>query len=287
MKRIFALFLCALLVLSLCPAALAVGEGTVNTTGNAAYVVDDANLLTDSQEAQLNELAASISRRQRCDVVIVTVSDVGAKDIMDYADDYFDYNGYGYGVDRSGILFLLSMADRDYWLSTRGEAISAFTDDGLDYLFSKCRSYLADDDYFSGFRAYLNTADTMLCAYNGTLPDDLMEEYQAEFDRFRGVRGRPNLGFSILLALPIGFLFALIFTAVLRGQLKSVRMRYDAAGYRRPNSMHLDRKRDVYLYAHTTSRVIETNRSSGGGGGHSSTHTSSSGATHGGRGGKF
>ena len=49
--------------------------------------------------------------------------------------------------------------------------------------------------------------------------------------------------------------------------------------------MHLDRNRDIYLYANVTSRVIETNRGSGGGG--SSVHISSSGATHGGGGGKF
>ena len=287
MKRLFAILLCLLTLLCLSPLAAAEDGLTVQISGSSgAYVVDNAGLLSASEEAALTELAESLSRRQQCDVVILTESGTGGKSPMDYADDYFDYNGYGYGADRSGILLLLSMAERDYWISTRGSAIQAFTDDGLEYLWSKCSAYFGDDDYYRGFRAYLNTADTMLSAYNGTLSESALSDYQQDFDRFLGKKGRPDLGFTILLSLAIGFLIALIFSASLKGQLKSVRMRYDAAGYKRPDSMHLERNRDIYLYANTTSRVIETRRS-GGGGGHSSTHISSSGATHGGHGGKF
>ena len=248
-------------------------------------MVDNADLLTGSEEQALLSLANDISQRQQCDIVILTEYDIGSKSPMEYADDYFDYNGYGYGNDRSGLLLLLSMADRDWWISTRGTAIQAFTDDGIQYAFSKAKDDLSDGYYYDGFEAFLKTSDTMLSAYNGTLSDDELADFQEDFDDFRGIRKKPGVVKTTIISVILGFLIAFIPSASLRSQLKSVKSNYSATNYRRPNSMHLERNRDIYLYANTTSRVIETNRGSGGGG--SSTHISSSGATHGGGGGKF
>ena len=257
----------------------------ITGTADAVRVVDHADLLSEREEQALLELADEISQRQQCDVVVLTENIISPKTPMEYADDYFDYNGYGYGADRSGILLLLSMEDRDWWISTRGSAIQAFTDNGIQYLFSKCKSDISDGDYYDGFERYLNCADTMLSAYNGTLSDDELAELQDDFNDFMGVRKKPGIGKTVLFALIIGFVLAFIPSSLLRSELKSVRNNYSAGNYKRSNSFHLDRNRDIYLYANTTSRVIETNRSSGGGG--SSTHISSSGATHGGGGGKF
>lgn len=61
----------------------------------AAYVVDDAGLLTDSEENSLNETLKEISNRQNCQVVVVTTNSLDGKSAEAYADDYYDYNGYG------------------------------------------------------------------------------------------------------------------------------------------------------------------------------------------------
>lgn len=284
MKRVLSLLFSALLVLCLAFTVYAEDDFSIQITSTASpLVVDNANLLTDDEEADLLQLAGEISQRQQCDVVIVTENDIGAKSPMDYADDYFDYHGYGQGADRSGILLLLSMAERDWRVSTHGFAIQAFTDDGIQYLWSKASSRISNGSYAGGFRAYLNTADTMLSAYHGTLNDQELADFQDDFNQFTGKK--PNPIKTTLFALVAGFLLAFIPSSSLRAQLKSVRPKYDAANYKRSNSMHLDRNRDIYLYANTTSRLIETQRSSGGSG--SSTHISSSGATHGGGGGKF
>lgn len=287
MKRFFSLFMVLLLVSALTLAVNAEDGLTLQITGtaDAVRVVDHADLLSEREEQALLELADEISQRQQCDVVVLTENVISPKTPMEYADDYFDYNGYGYGADRSGILLLLSMEDRDWWISTRGSAIQAFTDNGIQYLFSKCKSDISDGDYYDGFERYLNCADTMLSAYNGTLSDDELAELQDDFNDFMGVRKKPGIGKTVVFALIIGFVLAFIPSSLLRSELKSVRNNYSAGNYKRSNSFHLDRNRDIYLYANTTSRVIETNRSSGGGG--SSTHISSSGATHGGGGGKF
>ena len=291
MKRVLSVLLILLLLPSL--ALLCAAETPLTVVGAEdvkSYVIDFGELLSDEEEARLDQKAAEISGRQGMDLVILTVDDLDGKSAMAYADDYFDYNGYGQGTERSGLLLLLSMADRDWWISTRGSAIQAFTDDGIQYVFDKAKSDISTGYYAEGFDRFLDTADTMMSAYNGTLSEEALDEFQTDFNQFAGynqepVRQKPGIVKTTVIALIAGFVLAFIPSSFLRSELKSVRSNYSASNYRRPDSMHLDRNRDIYLYANTTSRVIETQRSSGGGG--SSTHISSSGATHGGGGGKF
>ena len=292
MKRGILFFLTLILAWSLCAVASAEDGLTVQILSNSElpHVVDQANLLSDDEEAALTALAESISAKQACDVVILTEYGLGGQLPRDYADDYFDYNGYGVGADRSGILLLLDMEERDWWISTRGDAIQAFTDNGIQYLWSKSAAWISGASYKRGFEAFLNTADTMLSAYHGTLSEEELEAFEEDYAEFTGdsdypTRRKPSVVKTTVFALGIGAVLGFLLIGGAKAQLKSVRSNYSATNYRRPESMHLDGKRDIYLYANTTSRVIETQRTGGGGG--SSTHISSSGATHGGGGGKF
>ena len=60
-------------------------------------VVDEADLLTDTEESELLAQVDEISERQQVDVAVVTVNSLEGKDIQDYTADYYDYNGYGMG----------------------------------------------------------------------------------------------------------------------------------------------------------------------------------------------
>ena len=97
-------------------------------------LVDDAGLLTEEEADALLDKLEEISERQECEVAVVTVDSLEGKTSQDYADDFYDYNGYGYGIDDVGILLLISMEDRDYAITTYGFGITAFTDAGLQYV---------------------------------------------------------------------------------------------------------------------------------------------------------
>ena len=101
----------------------------------AQRLYDGADLLTDEEEAALLERLDTLSEALQFDVVIVTAENIGTRTPMEFADDYYDYNGFGFdGRDKDGCLLLISMADRDWWVSTRGEGITAL-----------------DSDYFIGY----------------------------------------------------------------------------------------------------------------------------------------
>ena len=279
MKRLISLFIVLLLVGTLCGSAFAYGVSPL--------VVDEAGLLTDSERESLLKTAGEITERQQCDVVIVIVESLEGKSSMDYADDYFDYRGYGYGNEDDGVLLLIPVKERDAWISTFGFGVTAFTDYGIDCVFDQIVDALGDDDdWYAACRAYLSACDDLLSqAREGNPLDDYYGDSSRQPKLTFGEKVKKQLRPGvIILSLVIGFLIALIATAIQKGKVKNVKWQQNATNYMRENSMQMDVCTDQFLYANTTSRRIETQHRSGGGGGGSSTHISSSGRSHGGGG---
>jgi len=240
---------------------------TVTVSASSSLLVDEAGLLTGSEAASLERQLTEISNRQGVDIVIVTVDSTGGASTMDYADDYFDYGGYR----TDGILLLVSMEDRDWWISTTGYGITAITDAGLDYISDRFVSYLTDGEYAQAFREFATLCDEFITQAKTGDPYD---SHNLPKDPF-------NFLINLLIALAIGLVAALIFTGSMKAKLKTVRQQPKADAYLKPGSLALTQSRDLYLYTHTDRR--EKPQSGGG----SSTHTSSSGTSHGGGGGKF
>ena len=241
-------------------------------------VFDDAEVLTEDEDNELEGALEELSLRQSFDVTIATIESLESVDydsMEAYADDLYDFCQFGYGADRDGVLLLVSVGDRKWHISTCGYGITAFTDAGIQYLGEQMTPDMADGDYAAAFRTFIQWTDTYVTAAREGHPYD--------------VDNMPHEPLSILylgLALVIGLVTALIVTGVMKSQLKSVAPQRDATDYVRQGSMKLTNQRDLYLYreVHRTERPKETDSGSSGG---SSTHTSSSGATHGGGGGSF
>ena len=84
-------------------------------------VYDDGELLTDAEEERLQELLVETAKRTEQDLIVVTIRDNGGKEAGDYADDFYDEHGFGYEKDNgSGVLFLIDMDARDFYISTAG-----------------------------------------------------------------------------------------------------------------------------------------------------------------------
>lgn len=243
-------------------------------------VVDDADLLTESEEDALEEKIEAIMTEQSFDVVIHTTPTTGGKSVVAYSDDYFDYNGYGYGSNYDGLIFVLVMDTRDYYTSTCGYGITAFTDYGIDYIGDRVVSYLSDGEYYDAFSEYLYYVEDFLVKAKSGNPVDSYDVASEESLASKLIN-------AILPALAIALLIAFIVTMVLKSGMKTVKQNPLANNYIKNGSFKLTNSRDIYLYSHTSKVRRETSSSSSGGGGGSSTHTSSSGSSHGGGGGKF
>jgi uncharacterized protein len=233
---------------------------------------DEADLLTDAEEARLLSRLESLSSSVGMDVVIALVNSTGELSPMEYADDFFDYNGYGRGDNRDGLVLLISMEYSDWWVSTRGYAIEAFTDAGIAYIGEKVTPYLSDGDYAAAFDEFAAQCDTFIAQAKTGDPFDTHNLPKEPF----------NKGMALVIAVVAGFIIGKIYAGKLKGELTSVRRQTAAVGYVREGSLNVTNSNEFFLYRNV-SRSAKPTSSSGG----SSTHKSSSGASHGGGGGKF
>lgn len=229
-------------------------------------VVDLADLLSDSEEDTLRSKLDDISTRHNCDVVVVTVQNIGNKSAMEFADDFYDYNDYR----PDGIMLLVSMGTRDWWVSTTGSGITAITDPALRKIEDDAVSRLTSGEYYSAFNKYADLCDDFLT--------------QAE-------NGKPysppaiGTGTAGVIAAGVGLLTGAIGTGSMKSKLKSVHQKTGASDYMRRDSLNIMRADEIYLFSNVTrTPIVREERGSGGGGG---VHISSSGTSHGGGGGKF
>lgn len=57
-------------------------------------------------------------------------------------------------MKRDGLLLLISTEENDWYISTHGYAIYAFTDDGISYIGKKPKPYLSGGDFAGAFDAF-------------------------------------------------------------------------------------------------------------------------------------
>lgn len=91
----------------------------INSVVALAYknlVFDEAGLLTQDEIVSLETEANELSEKYNMDIVITTTDDTGGLSSREYADDYFDYNGFGVGSEYDGILFLIDMDNREAYI---------------------------------------------------------------------------------------------------------------------------------------------------------------------------
>lgn len=284
---VWLLFL-SLAVVTLLPAAdhPAIAQ-TIPAERQADRLVDGAGLLSAAASAALLAKLDEISDRQACDVVIVTTNSLNGKTATAYADDFFDYTGYGYGEDDDGILFLISMGERDWAISTHAFGVEAFTEAGQAWMMNQVLPILSSGSYASAFNRFADLADDLLTqARNGVPYDERVRMPKAGAGAAAAEKTEEDTVGKIAWSVAIAFGLSFVPVTIMKSAHKSVRPKNQADDYVRPGSFRLTRKNDRFLYRNISRTRRETQSSSGGGGG-GSTHTSSSGRSHGGSSGKF
>ena len=251
---------------------------------DGSYVIDDANILSAAEELMLESKISLLRVKHNYDIVIVTNPTTNGQSAMDYADDYYDYNGYGYGRNRDGMLFLITFNDnegyRTYWTSTTGCGIDAFTDYGIDLLGDEIRPYLLDGDYYRAFDKYLDLCDEFLEEYEKGTPYDYNHPRYSK-EAKGGVIGASGI---------VGAIISFITVGTMRSKLSNTRKASKENQYYNWGDVDMRNRSDIFLYSHTVSHRIQRSSGGGGGGGGgggSSVHISSSGSSHGGGGGHF
>lgn len=265
-KKIIAALFAVVLILSVIVPGTVIFAEDADLSVHYSRLNDMEGLLDDAAAQRVSARLDEVRSKLDFDIVIVTCADLGGKTMEEYADDFYDYNGFGCGSNRDGALLLLNMEDRKWHISTRGYGITAFTDYGIQQAGDAIKEYF-DTDCEKAFDLFIDKCEEYV---------NLAREGKP-YDRSLSLIWIP-------ISLIVGFVIANIVVGSMKKKLKSVRSQAAASSYVREDSLNITDSRDIYLYA-TVTRTAKPDDSSSSGG--SSTHTSSSGATHGGGGGSF
>lgn len=273
MKIRLSLLVLVILLVSLIPLS-AYGDRSIPDERLLPRLVDNAFLLSDDEVAKLTSKLDAISERQNLDVVVITVDSLEGHTPTGFADDVYDYNGFGMGQNRDGILLLLSMEERDWAISTHGYGITAFTDAGQKHMTDIFLGDISKGKYYQGFEKFADLADDFISQARSGAPYDV-----------KNLPKKPMSPIWILISIVGGVLVGFISTGSMKSSLKSVSKQRVASKYLVDTSMAAFANNDLFLYSTVTKTEKKKESESSGGG--SSTHTSSSGSTHGGSSGKF
>ena len=242
-----------------------------DNTAKYRNVIDNADILSDTEEADLSVQLEELANKYKIDTVVVTTTDIelsGLSDyqfnsaLMNYADDYYDYNGYA----DDGFLLLLAFDpdsdDRGFWISTKGKCIDYFTVDDIDNIKSDYGhdTRVANVGFYKAISNSINGCRKVIKNYKSLSP------------------------LVYIIAVVVGLITMFVGSGSMVNKLKTVRSKPGASEYVKDGSLNITDSNEIFLYRNVSRVAIE--RSSSSGGGSHGTHTSSSGASHGGGGGR-
>jgi len=239
-------------------------------------VKDFMNYLKDDEVKELQTIIEAINKDYKLDVVVVITKDTQGKSSRDFADDYYDNNGFGVGVDYSGLLLLINIDKREIWISTTGRAIDIFTDARITDITKAITSELSNGKYNEACKTFVN--EVRKYAELG-VPQG---QHRVEVNTGERVSYFQRV-IQIIKFLPVylgAFIISIIATIIAslssKGKVTINNRTYEDGTFVLADS------RDDFVREYVTKTKIETSSNN-----KSSTHSGSSGRSHGGGGGSF
>lgn len=235
-------------------AVLTLSALLISVSAAPSYLADGAGLLTVQEQAKLSQALDDICARLGIDVVVVTADSLNGRSAADFADRYYDDNAYA----DNGILLLVAMQEREWYISTCGSCIDAVDEWGTDSISSHFLDDLSSGEYYDAFLSYALICEKLFT--EGMTDEEPVITYGDNADT--GLSGK-----TVLICVIIGIAVGLITVLVMRSQLKSVRAQGYAGSYVQLDSLELTNSRDIYLYRNVSRRERPKSNSSSGGGG--------------------
>lgn len=291
--------ICLLICTFLVMGSMAVWADQTGAVSGQPRVFDQAGLFSETEIIQLEEKIAQCRKSTKMDVVIVSAYADGERSAEEYADDYYDYGGFGVGKKASGVLLLYYMdgpgqPGGECYISTTGTMINMLTDERIESILDDVYGDLGNRDFAGATEHFLE--DVKAYVKEG------VESGQYTYDRDTGeiVRYHSIRLYEVAIAMVIAGILAgsVCLDIKKRYAMKqsSREVSNSLQAYRADCAFHFSVAGDKMVNKYVRSVPIPRNTSSGSGGrghsgsssaGRSTIHTSSSGSSHGGGGRRF
>lgn len=235
----------------------------VSASAASALVLDQADLLRPQEEKVLQQSLDQVNQKYQVRLAVVTVKSTGGVKTGEFANVMLDK--IKDSRLKGNMVLLLSMKDRDWYISTDNGMRKMITDKaGIKALSGKFLPALKKNNYPEAFGQFAK----------GT--DELLAYYQKEGKPYDPANAFNPLALAIGAAVALGI--GLLVRRVLIGQMNNVMPALEAGVYLDRDSFQLEENADNYLYM-TVHRKPKKSRESA--------KTDSTDEDHGGGGGKF
>ncbi len=243
MKKIKICFLTICLVLCFSVTVWARTEGNV---------FDEAKLFTIEQQQNLTEQAQSLGEELGLDILFLTTTDTQGLSAKEYGAQFFIDGDFGFGEEKSGIVFVIDMKEHDAQMVTSGEAIEIYTDDYISQMWENVKPYLANGAYHEGMTVFLADVEKYGLAYQAYLedPEHTISEYQVAQKQTKILL---YMGIAVVVSLAV----AGISVFAMKQGHKNVKPYTDGRAYLKENGMHIANVQDRFLTTHTVCTRIQ------------------------------
>ena len=149
-KIICCVFALLIFTIALGPAAAA---KAVPDYSREFYVNDFANVLSEETESEIQTHAISLANETTAQVCVLTIDSLEGEDISEYSVKVFRDWGIGNEQENNGVLILLSVDDREMWVTTGYGVEGTLTDITLGQMRDTFAvPYYSQDDFDTGTR---------------------------------------------------------------------------------------------------------------------------------------
>lgn len=204
-------------------------------------VFDDADVLTDEEEAKLEKLIAEKEKLIGGDIVLMTTNNASLntmEKLRDYAQNYYKENKIGWDKPiGSGAIYVDDWETKHTWLATRGTVKDKLSKDNTDYIVDETNDIVNKDPY----KAYTRLINL--------LADETQKSHLF------------HINISPLW-VALGCLVAAIAFVVFQLSDSVGKDTVKKSTYVKKDGVQLNDKQDVFLHSHVTRTKRETESSS-------------------------
>lgn len=256
----------------LCVVILAVFGCVTVFAESQQKLIDDADLLTSSEQADITQKLEEASEKTGWDMVIYTnYNGVDKYDMENYTNEYYDNHGFGIGDNKSGIILNVDMNSREMYVITKGDVMYYVSDERNDRMLDAIQAELAGGYYYEAAETFVQYTV------------DYFEQGKPEDGTFTNVEINEKkdhpVTYSLLHygipSLIAGAIIALITVLIIHHKYKN-NGKENIYNLNENSKTTLTRKEDVFLTKSVSVTTIQSSSSSGGSsssrGGGSSSH---------------
>lgn len=131
---------------------------------SVSRVIDNADILTDEEEKEIKKTIKEIWDTRNQDVVVYTDTTSYGMDNEKFSQDFYVYNGYGYGDTYDGLILFVNMDpdNREMVTSACGNTKEKFTSFISNSLDDILYNQFSNQNYGQGIKEWLVGVDEML-----------------------------------------------------------------------------------------------------------------------------